>query len=108
MKQDWDHPDTADSGRTVPTYMVANKSRTDYAWDYPASRGKKLILSINGSRRAIDVMEIGDLVPFKFVVSELSIGERLKSSIILPHRVPKAPALSRWMCELNLVCKSFG
>ncbi|THH01814.1 hypothetical protein EW026_g979 [Hermanssonia centrifuga] len=66
-QSDWDHPDTADSGRTVPTYRVANKSRTDYAWDYPASRGKKLILSINGSRRAIDVMEIGDLVPFKFV-----------------------------------------
>lgn len=39
-----------------------------YAWDYPAAREKKLVLTINGSRRVIDVMEIGDLVPFKFNV----------------------------------------
>ena len=41
----------------------------DYAWDYPAARNKKIILRVNDFRRPIDVMEIGDLVPFRIAVS---------------------------------------
>ncbi|KAJ7071032.1 vacuolar protein sorting-associated protein 13 [Mycena amicta] len=33
---------------------------------FPAATDKKIQLSINGFRRTVDVMEIGDLVPFKF------------------------------------------
>jgi hypothetical protein len=39
-----------------------------YAWDYPAARDKKILLIIGSSRRAVDIMEIGDLMPFKFMV----------------------------------------
>jgi vacuolar protein sorting-associated protein 13A/C len=39
-----------------------------YAWDYPAAKDKKIQLIINSSRRVVDIMEIGDLVPFKFPV----------------------------------------
>ncbi|KAL6309957.1 vacuolar protein sorting-associated protein 13 [Sparassis latifolia] len=52
--------------RPTPTYSVSAKSSIGYAWDYPACREKKLVLITNGSRRAIDIMEIGDLVPFRF------------------------------------------
>jgi len=31
---------------------------------------KELLLTINGSPRLVDILEIGDLVPFKFQVSE--------------------------------------
>ncbi|KAF7347835.1 hypothetical protein MVEN_01541000 [Mycena venus] len=47
-------------------YTVNSRTSLPYAWDYPAAREKKILLSINGFRRVIDVMEIGDLVPFKF------------------------------------------
>jgi vacuolar protein sorting-associated protein 13A/C len=40
-----------------------------YAWDYPAARDKKILLSIGGARRTVDIMEIGNLIPFKFNVS---------------------------------------
>ncbi len=40
-----------------------------YAWDYPATRDKKLVLSIGNARRVIDILEIGNLIPFKFNVS---------------------------------------
>ena len=53
----------------MPSYTVKAKTTGHYAWDYPAARDKKLILRVNDHRRAIDVMEIGDLVPFKFAVS---------------------------------------
>ncbi|KAJ7038206.1 vacuolar protein sorting-associated protein 13 [Mycena alexandri] len=47
-------------------YTVNSRTSLPYAWDYPAARDKKILLSINGFVRLIDVMEIGDLVPFKF------------------------------------------
>lgn len=50
-------------------YSVKPQSSLSYAWDFPASREKKLALSIKGARRVVDIMEIGDLVPFKFSVS---------------------------------------
>ncbi|KAJ7786305.1 vacuolar protein sorting-associated protein 13 [Mycena metata] len=48
------------------SYTVNSRTSLPYAWDYPAARDKKILLSINGFVRLIDVMEIGDLVPFKF------------------------------------------
>lgn len=62
----------ANAGPTVkpmPTYTVPQKSSLEYAWDAPAARDKRILLHINGSRREVDIMEIGDLVPFRFAVS---------------------------------------
>jgi vacuolar protein sorting-associated protein 13A/C len=53
---------------SIPRYKLAPHSVTQYAWDQPAARGKKLMLMINDSRRVVDIMEIGVLVPFKFQV----------------------------------------
>ncbi|KAH9898385.1 vacuolar protein sorting-associated protein 13 [Cubamyces lactineus] len=66
--------------KPAPTYNVASKSSLDYAWDYPAARDKRIVLSINGSRREVDIMEIGDLVPFKFA------GERGTRAVSLDVR----------------------
>ncbi|OSX67568.1 hypothetical protein POSPLADRAFT_1064162 [Postia placenta MAD-698-R-SB12] len=63
---DQNRSESEPSKRSVPNYPVPRKSSLDYAWDYPAAREKRLVLTINKSRRAIDVMEIGDLVPFRF------------------------------------------
>ncbi|KAF7306925.1 hypothetical protein MIND_00485000 [Mycena indigotica] len=54
------------SGRPSVVYTVDPRSTLPYAWDFPAADEKKIQLSINGFRRIVDVMEIGDLVPFKF------------------------------------------
>jgi vacuolar protein sorting-associated protein 13A/C len=50
------------------TYTLHPRTTMEYAWDFPAVRDKKLILGINGSDRIVDIMEIGNLVPFKFYV----------------------------------------
>ncbi|OCH96150.1 vacuolar protein sorting-associated protein 13 [Obba rivulosa] len=63
---DQSHPEVQAPGKSLPVYSVPKKSSVDYAWDYPAARDKRIVLAVNGSRRAIDIMEIGDLVPFKF------------------------------------------
>jgi vacuolar protein sorting-associated protein 13A/C len=51
---------------SIPRYKLAPHSVTQYAWDHPAAREKKLMLVINDARRVVDIMEIGVLVPFKF------------------------------------------
>jgi vacuolar protein sorting-associated protein 13A/C len=57
------------SRREDRVYTLQAKTTMEYAWDYPAARDKKLLFSINGSNRIIDIMEIGNLVPFRFLVS---------------------------------------
>lgn len=55
------------SGSSTPLYKVLPRSHSTYAWDFPAAREKTLLIDINGSRRRVDVMEIGDLMPFNFI-----------------------------------------
>lgn len=52
----------------MPTYIVKPHSSAPYAWDSPAALDKKLMLKIGEAVRIVDVMEIGDLVPFRFRV----------------------------------------
>ncbi|KAI0275069.1 vacuolar protein sorting-associated protein 13 [Gloeopeniophorella convolvens] len=67
------HADLDSSAKVNPVYRLSERSSRPYAWDFPAATEKKLLLTINGSRRAVDILEIGDLVPFKFQ-SDRGIG----------------------------------
>ena len=58
------------SGRPNRAYSLAPHSTADYAWDFPAAREKKIMLVINDGHRAVDIMEIGDLIPFRFHVRD--------------------------------------
>ncbi|KAL6717664.1 Vacuolar protein sorting-associated protein 13 [Lecanora helva] len=46
-------------------YRLPAKSIMPYAWDYPASKNKELIISGNGKERRVKLAEIGNLVPLK-------------------------------------------
>ncbi|KAF4605212.1 hypothetical protein EYR40_003995 [Pleurotus pulmonarius] len=48
----------------VQEYTVQPHTNICYAWDYPAARDKQILLTVGQKRRAIDIMEIGDLLPF--------------------------------------------
>ncbi|KAJ3072035.1 hypothetical protein HDU98_004400 [Podochytrium sp. JEL0797] len=47
-------------------YEVPATESRPYSWDNPSLASKSVILNINGKERAIDVREIGHLVPFKY------------------------------------------
>lgn len=53
---------------TNPVYTLSPSQELSYAWDFPAAREKRLSLKIGGARREVDIMEIGNLVPFRFNV----------------------------------------
>ncbi|EIM83408.1 uncharacterized protein STEHIDRAFT_170692 [Stereum hirsutum FP-91666 SS1] len=65
-QMDLAHGDADASSKANPSYFLPDHTLTPYAWDFPAGAEKKILLTIGNARRAVDIMEIGDLVPFKF------------------------------------------
>jgi vacuolar protein sorting-associated protein 13A/C len=63
-----------------------------YAWDFPAARDKKILLIIGSSRRVVDIMEIGDLMPFKFTVRFFLSGVR--PALIVQQTQQRSKAVS--------------
>lgn len=53
------------SGWKPIRYRLPAKSIMPYAWDYPASKNKELIITCNGKERRVKLAEIGNLVPLK-------------------------------------------
>ena len=53
------------SGWKPIRYRLPAKSIMPYAWDYPASKNKELVISSNGKERRVKLAEIGNLVPLK-------------------------------------------
>ena len=76
LLQDSAHSETNPVGhqKSNPSYTLVPRSAMDYAWDYPAAREKKILLMINGWRRPVDILEIGNLMPFKFSVCSNGIS----------------------------------
>lgn len=63
---DYDTYDELDEAEYKPYYYrVPPKSVMPYAWDYPAARQKKLILTARGRRREVQLAEIGNLKPMR-------------------------------------------
>ncbi|KAF8974033.1 vacuolar protein sorting-associated protein 13 [Flammula alnicola] len=58
-------------------YSLQPRATMPYAWDYPAARDKKIILSIGSARRVVDIMEIGNLIPFKFNYQQKTVAVSL-------------------------------
>ncbi|KAH9944371.1 vacuolar protein sorting-associated protein 13 [Epithele typhae] len=72
------------NAKPLPTYTVQAKSGANYVWDQPAARDKRIVLAYKGSRRELDIMEIGDLIPFRFAGDE---GSRIVSlDLVQPKR----------------------
>ncbi|GAM87826.1 hypothetical protein ANO11243_058540 [Dothideomycetidae sp. 11243] len=53
-------------------YRLPPRSIMPYAWDYPATRNKNLVLSAFKKERYVKLQEIGNLIPMRF---ETSAGE---------------------------------
>ncbi|KAG0637605.1 hypothetical protein HOY80DRAFT_1138202 [Tuber brumale] len=46
-------------------YKLPPRSIMPYAWDFPASKSKELVLMVHNQKRHVRLAEIGNLVPFK-------------------------------------------
>ena len=53
------------SGWKPIRYRLPPRSIMPYAWDYPASKNKNLILNAGGKERHVKLAEIGNLIPMR-------------------------------------------
>ncbi|KXS98876.1 hypothetical protein AC578_10852 [Pseudocercospora eumusae] len=53
------------SGWKPIRYRLPPRSIMPYAWDYPSTKNKNLILSANGKERHVKLAEIGNLIPMR-------------------------------------------
>ena len=60
-----DEEDDQGSGWKPIRYKLPPRSIMPYAWDYPASKNKELVLTSGGKERYIKLAEIGNLIPIK-------------------------------------------
>ncbi|QIW98703.1 hypothetical protein AMS68_004221 [Peltaster fructicola] len=60
------------SGWKPIRYRLPPRSIMPYAWDYPASKNKNMILSANGKERHVKIAEIGNLIPMRVPPSQSS------------------------------------
>ena len=89
--QDSAHSETNPVGhyKANPTYTLVPQGAIDYAWDYPAAKEKKILLMIDGWRRPVDILEIGNLMPFKFGVRSIGPPKRHSNGPIVGSRWTK-------------------
>ncbi|EAW10592.1 membrane morphogenesis protein VPS13 [Aspergillus clavatus NRRL 1] len=60
-----DDEDDRTSGWRPIRYRLPPRSIMPYAWDYPATKNKSLVLTCNGKERHIRLAEIGNLIPMR-------------------------------------------
>lgn len=87
------------NAKPTPAYSITQKSSVDYAWDAPAARDKRIVLQFGSSHREVDIMEIGDLVPFKFASER---GTRVVSLDVRADGPKQVLRISNYDAEYSL------
>ncbi|KEF54971.1 uncharacterized protein A1O9_08623 [Exophiala aquamarina CBS 119918] len=65
-----DEEEDRGSGWKPIRYKLPPRSIMPYAWDYPASKNKELVLTSRGKERYVKLAEIGNLIPIKLPATE--------------------------------------
>ncbi|KAH9840421.1 SHR-binding domain of vacuolar-sorting associated protein 13 [Teratosphaeria destructans] len=58
-------------------YRLPPRSIMPYAWDYPATKNKNLVLSANGRERHVKLAEIGNLIPMRIPASQTQQRQKI-------------------------------
>ena len=65
------------SGWKPIRYRLPPRSIMPYAWDYPSTKNKNLILSAGGKERHVKLAEIGNLIPMRIPPSQGSQRQKI-------------------------------
>ncbi|KAL2823903.1 hypothetical protein BDW59DRAFT_148182 [Aspergillus cavernicola] len=71
-----DEEDRTNTWRPI-RYRLPPRSIMPYAWDYPATKNKSLVLACKGKERRIKLAEIGNLIPMRVPPSQNGEPQRI-------------------------------
>lgn len=72
-----DDEDDRTSGWRPIRYRLPPRSIMPYAWDYPATKNKSLVVTSNGKERHIKLAEIGNLIPMRIPPTQHGEPQRI-------------------------------
>ena len=105
---DEDEEEDRGSGWKPIRYKLPPRSIMPYAWDYPASKSKELVLTSGGRERYIKLAEIGNLIPIKLPPREAGDPMRIIEVNIVADGPTQTLVLSNYKPQRSLYRQQTG
>lgn len=96
------------SGWRPIRYRVPPRSVMPYAWDYPASKNKDLILTANGKERTVKLAEIGPQIPFKLPPTQGQTRQKVIDIEVSADGPRQSLVLSNWKASQSMYKQKSG
>lgn len=98
---DEDEEDRGSGWRPI-RYRVPPRSVMPYAWDYPASKNKDLVITSNGKDRTVKLAEIGPQIPLKLPPTQGQGRQKIIDIEVTADGPKQALVLSNWKQSQSL------
>lgn len=89
------------SGWKPIRYRLPGRSIMPYAWDYPSTKNKNLIISANGKERHIKLAEIGNLIPMRIPAKGQS-GQKIVDLNVIADGPTQTLVMSNYKPHMSL------
>ncbi|RMZ76184.1 hypothetical protein DV737_g4952, partial [Chaetothyriales sp. CBS 132003] len=96
------------SGWKPIRYKLPPRSIMPYAWDYPASKNKELVLTSGGRERYIKLAEIGNLIPIKIPPRQPGAPMKVIDVNIVADGPTQTLVLSNYKPQMSLYRQKTG
>ncbi|KPI40863.1 Vacuolar protein sorting-associated protein 13 [Cyphellophora attinorum] len=103
-----DEEEDRGSGWKPIRYKLPPRSIMPYAWDYPASKNKELVLTSGGRERYVKLAEIGNLIPIKLPPREAGDPMRIIEVNIVADGPTQTLVLSNYKPQRSLYRQQTG
>ncbi|RMZ86779.1 hypothetical protein DV736_g5997, partial [Chaetothyriales sp. CBS 134916] len=96
------------SGWKPIRYKLPPRSIMPYAWDYPASKNKELVLTSGSRERYIKLAEIGNLIPIKLPPRQAGASMKVIDVNIVADGPTQTLVLSNYKPQMSLYRQKTG
>ncbi|KAL4808325.1 hypothetical protein BDV18DRAFT_98367 [Aspergillus unguis] len=96
-----DEEDRTNTWRPI-RYRLPPRSIMPYAWDYPATKNKSLVLSCKGKERRIRLAEIGNLIPMRIPPTHHGEPQRIIDINIVANGPTQTLVLSNFKASKSI------
>ncbi|EIT80868.1 vacuolar protein [Aspergillus oryzae 100-8] len=103
-----DYEDDRTNGWRPIRYRLPPRSIMPYAWDYPATKNKSLVLTCNGKERHIKLAEIGNLIPMRIPPTQYGEHQKIVDINIVADGPTQTLVLSNFKASKSMYRQQRG
>ncbi|KAE8396464.1 hypothetical protein BDV23DRAFT_423 [Aspergillus alliaceus] len=103
-----DYEDDRTNGWRPIRYRLPARSIMPYAWDFPATKNKSLVVTCNGKERHIKLAEIGNLIPMRIPPTQYGEHQKIIDINIVADGPTQTLVLSNFKASKSLYRQQRG